>query len=71
MAKLGRGGGHEDGAYMDDRVALLGVVEVSKEVASLVWRERDVPMRKIKLTVKLIGHICHTPGSCDPEQEAG
>jgi hypothetical protein len=56
---------------MDGRVALLGVVEVSKEGASLVWRERDVPMRKIKLTVNLIGHICHMPRSCDPEQEAG
>jgi hypothetical protein len=56
---------------MDGRVALLRVVEARKEVTSLVWRERDVPMRKMKLAVKLIGHICHAPGSCDPEQEAG
>jgi hypothetical protein len=39
---------------------LLGVVEASKEVASLVWRDKDVPMRKMKLAVKLIGQPCDT-----------
>jgi hypothetical protein len=60
MAKPVRGGGHEDGARMDGRVTLVGVVEASKEVVDLVRLDRDVPMRKTKLAMKLIGHICRT-----------
>jgi hypothetical protein len=53
-------GRHEDGARVDGRVSLPRIVKTSKEMADLVWRDEDVPVREAKLVVELIGHICHT-----------